>query len=177
MLAYFFYIDGVHTIIKMAVSFGSELGLDSNMMVLALLITQFVAFPATIVYGKLAERFGAWRMVSISTLCYAAIVFYAAFFLHSSREFWMLAILIGLFQGGIQAISRSYFSKIIPPDHSDEFYGIFDIFGKYAAALGTFLIGFVTMITRNTSIGVFSLCILFLIAFFFLMKIPRSARF
>lgn len=177
MLACFFYIDGVHTIIKMAVSFGSELGLDSNMMVLALLITQFVAFPATIFYGKLAERFGAWRMVSISTLCYAAIVFYAAFFLYSSREFWMLAIAIGLFQGGIQAISRSYFSKIIPPDHSDEFYGIFDIFGKYAAALGTFLIGFVTMITRNASIGVFSLCILFLIAFFFLMKIPRSARF
>ena len=177
MLAYFFYIDGVHTIIKMAVSFGSELGLDSTMMVLALLLTQIIAFPATIVYGRLAQRFGAWRMISISTLCYAAIVFYAAFFLQSSREFWILAVAVGLFQGGIQAISRSYFSEIIPPDHADEFYGIFDIFGKYAAALGTFLIGFVTMITGNAQIGVFSLCIMFVIAFVLLMKMPRFARF
>ena len=147
------------------------------MMVLALLLTQIIAFPATIIYGRLAQRFGAWRMISITTLCYAAVVFYAAFFLQSSREFWVLAVAVGLFQGGIQAISRSYFSEIIPPDRADEFYGIFDIFGKYAAALGTFLIGFVTMITDDAQIGVFSLCIMFVIAFALLMKMPRFARF
>lgn len=177
VLAYFFYIDGVHTIIKMAVSFGSELGLGGTTMIPALLLTQIVAFPATIAYGKLAVRFGAWHMLVISTVCYAAIVFYAAFFLQSSREFWILTFAVGLFQGGIQAISRSYFSEIIPPERSDEFYGVFDIFGKYAAALGTFLISFATLITGSASIGVFSLCTIFLIAFALLMKMPRSARF
>ena len=114
MVAYFFYIDGVHTVISMSTTYGTSLGIDSTQLILALLVTQFVAFPSAIAYGRLAGRFGTLRMIIVAVLAYVCIVLFAAFFLRSAVEFWILAIAVGLFQGGIQALSRSHFGKMIP---------------------------------------------------------------
>ena len=140
MIAFFFYIDGVHTVISMATSYGAALGIDSTQLVLALLVTQFVAFPSAIIYGKAAGKFGTLRMIIVAVAAYVGIVLFAAFFLKSATEFWILAILVGMFQGGVQALSRSYFGKIIPKEHSNEYYGFFDIFGRYASVMGTLLV-------------------------------------
>ncbi len=140
MIAFFFYIDGVHTVISMATSYGAALGIDSTQLVLALLVTQFVAFPSAIIYGKLAGRVGTLRMIVVAVAAYVGIVLFAAFFLKSAVEFWILAILVGMFQGGVQALSRSYFGKIIPKERSNEYYGFFDIFGRYASVMGTLLV-------------------------------------
>ncbi|MDR0514181.1 MAG: MFS transporter [Coriobacteriaceae bacterium] len=176
ILAYFMYIDGVHTIIKMAISFGSDLGLDKTQMVLALLVTQFVAFPSAILYGRLAGRVGTKRMLLISIAAYAAITTFAAFFLKSSFEFWVLAVCVGLFQGGIQALSRSEFGKLIPKEHANEYYGFFDVFGKYAAVLGTFLMASISQVTGNPSVAILSLTFLFAIGFVLLWLMPDKQQ-
>ena len=169
MIAFFFYIDGVHTVISMATSYGSALGIDSTQLVLALLVTQFVAFPCSIIYGKLAGRFGSKTMITAAVVAYMCIVFFAAFFLRAALEFWILAILVGMFQGGIQALSRSYYGKIIPKDHANEYYGFYDIFGKTASIIGTFLVATTTSLTGNASIGVLSIAILLAVALVFLL--------
>ena len=174
LIAFFFYIDGVHTVIKMSTSYGTDLGIDSTQLVLALLVTQFVAFPSAIAYGKLAKRFGTRRMLLIGVLAYFCIVMFAAFFLKSATEFWILAICVGLFQGGIQALSRSEYGKLIPKEKANEYYGFFDIFGKYAAVMGTFLVSVFTQLTGNASIGVLSIAVLFIIGFFFLYAMPKK---
>ena len=174
MIAFFFYIDGVHTVISMATSYGSALGIDSTQLVLALLVTQFVAFPSAIIYGKLAGKFGTLRMIIVAVVAYVCIVLFAAFFLKTASEFWILAILVGLFQGGIQALSRSYFGKIIPKEHSNEYYGFFDIFGRYASVMGTFLVGVITAATQNASLGVLSIGILLVVGFVMLMRLPEA---
>lgn len=174
MVAFFFYIDGVHTVIKMSTSYGTDLGIDSTQLVLALLVTQFVAFPSAIAYGRLAGKFGTKRMLLIAIFAYFCIVLFAAFFLRSAVEFWVLAICVGLFQGGIQALSRSEFGKLIPKDQANEYYGFFDIFGKYAAVMGTFLVSVFTQITGNSSIGVLSIAVLFLVGFALLAKMPEK---
>ena len=174
MVAFFFYIDGVHTVIKMSTSYGTDLGIDSTQLVLALLVTQFVAFPSAIVYGRLAERFGTKRMLLIAIFAYFCIVLFAAFFLRSATEFWVLAICVGLFQGGIQALSRSEFGKLIPKDNANEYYGFFDIFGKYAAVMGTFLVSVFTQLTGSSSIGVLSIAVLFAIGFVLLARMPEK---
>jgi UMF1 family MFS transporter len=145
ILSYFFYIDGVHTVISMATSYGAQVGIEGTQLVLALLVTQFVAFPSAILYGKLAGKFGTLRMIRIAVAAYVVIVIFAAFFLKSAVEFWVLAIAVGLFQGGVQALSRSYFGKIIPKEKSNEYYGFFDIFGKYASVMGTALVSGVAL--------------------------------
>lgn len=176
MVAFFFYIDGVHTVISMATSYGSALGIDSTQLVLALLVTQFVAFPSAIAYGRLAGKFGTLRMILIAVAAYMGIVLFAAFFLKTAAEFWILAILVGLFQGGIQALSRSYFGRIIPKEKSNEYYGFFDIFGRYASVMGTFLVSLVTSITGNPSLGVLSIGILLVAGFAMLVRLSRIAR-
>ncbi len=173
VLAYFFYIDGVHTIIKLSTSYGTDLGISSTQLVLALLVTQFVAFPASIIYGKMGSRFGTKKMLLVGIVGYTCITFFAAFFLHSATEFWVLAIAGGLFQGGIQALSRSGFGKLIPKERSNEYFGFFDIFGKYAAILGTFLVSTITMATGNGSMGVLSIAILFVVGFILMWRIPN----
>jgi len=172
MIAYFFYIDGVHTIIKLATSYGSNLGIDSTQLLLALLATQFVAFPSAIVYGKLASKVGTRRMLLVGILGYTLITVYAAFHLWGAVDFWILAIAVGLFQGGIQALSRSEFGKLCPKEHANEYFGFFDIFGKYAAVMGTFIVGFMTQATGNPNLGVFSVVILFVIGFAVMLKVP-----
>ena len=173
MLAFFFYIDGVHTIITMSTSYGTDLGIDSTQLVLALLVTQFVAFPSAIAYGRLAGRFGTKRMLLIAVFAYFCITLFAAFFLRSAAEFWVLAVCVGLFQGGIQALSRSEFGKLIPKEHANEYYGFFDIFGKYAAVMGTFLVSVFTQLTGNSSMGVLSIAVLFVVGFVLLWRMPE----
>lgn len=174
MLAFFFYIDGVHTIITMSTSYGTDLGIDSTQLVLALLVTQFVAFPSAIAYGRLAGRFGTKRMLLIAVFAYFCITLFAAFFLRSAAEFWVLAVCVGLFQGGIQALSRSEFGKLIPKEHANEYYGFFDIFGKYATIMGTLLVSVFTQLTGSSSYGVLSVAVLFIVGFVLLWKMPEG---
>ncbi|MDD6860358.1 MAG: MFS transporter, partial [Collinsella sp.] len=176
MIAFFFYIDGVHTVISMATSYGSALGIDSTQLVLALLVTQFVAFPSAIIYGKLAGRVGTLNMILVAVAAYMGIVLFAAFFLKTAFEFWVLAIMVGLFQGGVQALSRSYFGRIIPKEKSNEYYGFFDIFGRYASVMGTFLVSVVTSLTGNPSLGVLSIAVLLVVGFMLLARLSRMTR-
>lgn len=173
IIAYFFYIDGVHTIIKLSTSYGSDLGIDGTQLVLALLVTQFVAFPSAIAYGKLGRRVGTRKMLLVGIAGYTFITLFAAFFLKSAAEFWFLAIMVGLFQGGIQALSRSEFGKLCPKDHANEYFGFFDIFGKYAAIMGTFIVGTMTALTGSGSLGVLSIVVLFVIGFVMMLKVPE----
>ena len=174
MLAFFFYIDGVHTVISMATSYGAALGIDSTQLVLALLVTQFVAFPSAIAYGKLAGRFGTLRMIIAAVVAYCGIVLFAAFALKTATEFWILAILVGLFQGGIQALSRSYFGKLVPKEHSNEYYGFFDIFGRYASVMGTFLVSVITAATSSANLGVLSIGVLLVVGLVLLLTLPDA---
>ena len=173
MLAFFFYIDGVHTIIKMATSFGTDLGIDTTQLVLALLLTQFVAFPSAIAYGRLAGRFGARKLLMVAVFAYLLVALFAAFCLDTAAEFWFLAVWVGLFQGGVQALSRSEFGRLIPKERANEYFGFFDIFGKYAAVMGTFLMSFFTQVTGNASVGVLSIAILFVVGLVLLWKTPE----
>ena len=177
VVAYFFYIDGVNTIISISTSYGSKLGLDDISMILALLVTQIVAVPFSILFGKLADKVG-----SINLLCGAVAIYFCitvvGFFMGFNIEqnpgdesaltlsltlFWCMAFLVGTVQGGIQALSRSYFGKLIPASRSNEYFGFFDIFGKFAAVIGPLLVALFTQFTGRDSIGVISLAILFLI--------------
>lgn len=176
MLAFFFYIDGVHTIIKMSTSYGTDLGIDATQLVLALLVTQFVAFPSAIAYGRLANKWGTKRMLMIGVFAYFCITGFAAFFLRTALEFWILAICVGMFQGGIQALSRSEFGRLIPKENANEYYGFFDIFGKYAAVMGTFLVSLFTQITGNASVGVLSIAVLFILGFILLVRMPEQQQ-
>ena len=173
MVAFFFYIDGVHTVISMATTYGTSLGIDSTQLILALLVTQFVAFPSAIAYGRLAGRFGTLRMIIVAVAAYVGIVLFAAFFLQEAFEFWILAILVGMFQGGIQALSRSYFGRLIPKERANEYYGFFDIFGRYASVMGTLLVSVVTSLTGNPSFGVLSIGILLVVGFVMLVWLSR----
>jgi UMF1 family MFS transporter len=174
MLAFFCYIDGVHTIIKMATIYGTELGISSTDLIAALVLTQLIAFPSALIFGKLAERVGTRSMLIVGVIAYLFITLFAAFLLKSATEFWILAVAVGLFQGGIQALSRSYFGKMVPKEHTNEYFGFFDIFGKCAAILGTLMMAFFTDLTGNASMGVLSLALLFILGLVFLILMPRS---
>ena len=173
ILSYFFYIDGVHTVIKMSTSYGSNLGIEGTQLVLALLVTQFVAWPSSIIYGKLGRSVGTKKMLLVGIVAYFLITLFAAFFLRTATEFWILAICVGMFQGGIQALSRSEFGKLCPKDHANEYFGFFDIFGKYAAILGTGLVSVFTFLTHNPSLGVLSISLLFVIGFVIMLRVPE----
>lgn len=173
LIAYFFFIDGVDTIIRMATSYGSDLGIDSNSLLVILLVTQFVAFPSAIIYGKLSVRFGAKKMLFIAIAAYTLICIYA-YFMKTTFDFWILAITVGLFQGGIQAISRSYFARLIPKERSNEFFGIYNIFGKFAAIMGPFLMAITMDITKSSRVGVLSLILLFVVGALVLSRVKEE---
>lgn len=172
LLAYFFYIDGVDTIIKMATSYGSDLGVSSTNLLIILLVTQFVAFPCALIYGKLAEKIGTKKMLYTGIIIYTFICIYA-YFMKTTLDFWILAMLVGTSQGGIQALSRSYFGRLVPKENSNEFFGFYNIFGKFAAIMGPFLVGVVAMTTGKTNYGVFSIIILFIIGGIMLTLVPE----
>jgi UMF1 family MFS transporter len=171
LLAYFFYIDGVDTIIRMAGTYGDDMGIESTTLLVILLATQFVAFPFALIYGKLAEKYNAKKMIMIAIAIYIFICLYA-FRLDTVLEFCVLAFLVASSQGGIQALSRSYFGKLIPKENSNEFFGFYNIFGKFAAIMGPFLVGIVTQLTGRTNNGVLSIILLFIVGGIFLLKVP-----
>lgn len=160
LVAFFLYIDGVYTVIDMATSFGTALGFDSTGLLLALLVTQVVAFPSAIVFGKIAGKVSNELLITISVCAYTFVGIFAIF-MQSIWQFWVLAVMVGLFQGGIQALSRSYFTKIIPAEHSGTLFGIMDIFGKGAAFLGTLLVSIVTQATGSVNLGAIPIVCLF----------------
>jgi len=156
LLAFFFFIDGVYTIIEMATAYGTSLGLDSTGLLLALLWTQIVAFPFAILFGRLAAKHDTGKLIKICILAYTGITLFAVF-LMSQWQFWLLATLVGMFQGGIQALSRSYLGKIVPAEQSGEYYGLMDICGKGASFLGLTLVGAVSSLAEGVTIPVFGL--------------------
>lgn len=164
LLAFFFYIDGVYTIIDMATAYGSALGLDSTGLLLALLVTQIVAFPFAILFGRLAQKYKAEKLIMVCIVAYFGIALFAVF-LTNQVQFFILAIFVGMFQGGIQALSRSYFSKIIPASQSGEFFGLMDICGKGAAFMGTAVVSAVSQITGSMNAGVGMISVSFVIGF------------
>lgn len=161
LLAFFFFIDGVYTIIEMATAYGSALGLDSQGLLLALLATQIVAFPCALIFSVLSKRYETDVLIKVCILAYTGIALFAIQ-LDRQWEFWLLAVLVGMFQGGIQALSRSYFAKIVPAEKSGEYFGLMDICGKGAAFLGTTLVAAVSQATGSMNLGVAVISVLFL---------------
>ena len=172
LLAYLFYIDGVYTIIAMSTAYGGAVGLDSNGLLLALLTTQIVAFPSAIFLGKLASKFRTRNMIMVCITAYFGISVFAIF-LDTTMDFWILAVCVGLFQGTIQALSRSYFAKIISPENSSKYFSFLDICGKGASVIGMFSMGLITDLTGDVSLGVVVLSVMFVIGFI-LFKIASS---
>ena len=156
LLAFFFFINGVYTIIDMATAYGSALGLDTTGLLLALLVTQVVAFPCAIIFGRLSAKYDTGLLIKVCIICYTCITAFGMF-LVTLWQFWVLAVLVGMFQGGIQALSRSYLGKIIPAERSGEFYGLMDICGKGASFLGTTLVAFVSQVTAGMTVNVFGI--------------------
>ena len=173
LISFFFYIDGVYTIIDLATAYGTALGLSSTSLLLALLLTQIVAFPAALTFGRLAQKFDTTRLILLCIFAYLGIAIFAIF-LDTQAEFWILAVCVGLFQGGIQALSRSYFTKIIPAEQSGEYFGLMDICGKGAAFLGTASVSLVSQITGSISAGVGSIAIFFVLGIFFFIKTIKT---
>lgn len=169
LIAFFCYIDGVYTIIDMATAYGQALGLDTTGLLLALLVTQVVAWPFSILFGRLSKKYNSNTLITICICAYTGIAFYALF-LVSLTQFWILAVCVGMFQGAIQALSRSYFAKIIPAEKSGEYFGIYDICGKGASFLGTTIMGLATQLTGNANVGITALSILFIVGLFFFRK-------
>ena len=178
LLAFFFYIDGVYTVIDMATAYGQALGLDSTGLLLALLVTQIVAFPSVLIFSRIIKNISPEKIITVCIAAYFCIAVYA-YWLDSQIDFWILAVLVGMFQGTIQALSRSYFAKIIPAEKSGEYFGIYDICGKGASVLGTALVSFLSQVTGSINIGVSALSVMFLIGlvlFQFSAKLNREKK-
>lgn len=172
LLAFFFYIDGVYTIIDLATSYGKDMGISDTSLMLALLLTQVVAFPCSILFGKLTKKIESGKLIAVSILGYLCIVIFALQ-LDKTWEFWFLAVCVAVFQGGIQALSRSYFTRIIPQERAAEYFGFYDIFGKGAAFMGTLMVGVASQVSGSSRTGVGLLAILFLIGFFLFRKADK----
>lgn len=173
LLSFFFYIDGVYTIIDMATAYGSALGLNTEGLLVALLVTQIVAFPFALIFSKASHAYSNVSLIKLCIIAYTAIGLFAIQ-LDKQWEFWLLAVCVGMFQGGIQALSRSYFAKIIPPEKSGEYFGLFDICGKGASFMGTMLVGVVAQITGKMNLGVAVISVMFIIGFFIFCKSAKE---
>lgn len=171
LLAYFFYIDGVGTVITMSTAYGTDLGISSTNLLIILFVTQVVAAPFAILYGRLSERFTGKKMLYVGIFIYMIVCIYA-YFLKTTLDFWIMAMLVATSQGGIQALSRSYFAKLIPKEKANEFFGFYNIFGKFASIMGPLLVGVTAQLTGNSNSGVFSLIILFIIGLVILTRVP-----
>jgi UMF1 family MFS transporter len=160
LLAYWLYIDGVDTIVRMAVDYGLALGFEANALMLALLITQFVGFPAAIAFGHVGQRFGPKRGILVAILVYLFVILWASG-MREVWEFYGLAVTIGLVQGGIQALSRSLYARLIPRDQAGEFFGFYNMLGKFAVVLGPVLMGWAGMLTGSSRLAILSVTVLF----------------
>lgn len=159
LAAYVLYIDGVNTVIKMATDFGLSIGLNDADLIKALLVTQFVAFPAAIAFGRIGERFGAKKGITIGIIVYAGVCVYATR-MNSAREFFVMAVVIGLVQGGVQSLSRSYFARLIPAEKGGEYFGFYNMLGKFAAVIGPALMG-VSALVVGSRASILALLLLF----------------
>ncbi|MDX1654462.1 MAG: MFS transporter [Candidatus Competibacteraceae bacterium] len=173
LLAYWLYIDGVDTVVRMAVDYGLSLGFDRNNLITALLIVQFVGFPAAIAFGKLGEKLGAKTGIYIGILAYTGITVWG-YFMDQTWEFYALAVAIGLVQGGVQSLSRSFYARIIPPGKSGEFFGFYNMLGKFAAVIGPVLMGGVAWATGSTRLSILSLLVLFIIGALLLTRVDEA---
>ena len=172
LLAFFFFIDGVYTIIEMATAYGSALGLDTTGLLLALLVTQIVAFPCALIFSVFSRKYETASLIKVCILAYTGIALFAIQ-LDKQWEFWFLAVMVGMFQGAIQALARSYFAKIIPAEKSGEYFGIYDICGKGASFMGTTLVGVVAQITGVANAGVGIIAVMFVIGYVLFHKAAR----
>jgi UMF1 family MFS transporter len=159
LAGYVLYIDGVNTVIKMATDFGLAIGLDQADLIKALVVTQFVAFPAAIAFGRIGEKFGAKRGIMLGIVVYAGVCVYATR-MDSSREFFVMAVVIGLVQGGVQSLSRSYFARLIPAEKGGEYFGFYNMLGKFAAVIGPALMGVSAILVGNRA-SILALLLLF----------------
>ena len=162
LLAYFFYIDGVHTIIRMAVDYGLSLGFPSDSLIVALLIVQFVGFPAALVFGLVAARVGPKPALYFGVAVYVAVTVWA-YFMTTVAEFYVLAVVVGLVQGGVQAISRSLYARFVPAEHSGEFFGFFNMIGRFAAIIGPSLVAVTGLLTGSSRLGILSVIVVLVI--------------
>lgn len=172
IIAYFCYIDGVYTIISMATTYGAEVGIGTSDMIIALLVTQIVAFPFAILSGYLAKVFKTIDILKVYIVLYMFICIYG-FQLDQTYEFWILCVSVGIAQGGIQALSRAYFGKIVPKKESNEYFGFFDIFGKFADFLGPLIITICAAVFGQSKYGILALIVLFIVGFIFLNKVSK----
>ena len=173
LLAYFLYMDGVDTIIRMATSYGSDIGLSATSMIQALLLTQFIGFPATLVFGHYADKFGYKYSLSFAIIVYIFVVLFSAQ-MDTALEFYLVASVVGLVQGGVQAISRSFFSTLIPENKAAEFFGFYNFIGKSSFFLGPFMVSGIALITGSPSYGILSLLILFIPGLILLWLVPEK---
>ena len=171
LLAYFLYMDGVDTIIRMATSYGSDIGLSAQSMIGALLLTQFIGFPATLVFGRYSDKFGHKQTLSFAILIYIGVVLFSSQ-MDSAIEFFIMASIIGLVQGGVQAISRSYFSSLIPANKAAEFFVFYNFIGKSSVFIGPFMVSGIALVTNSPSLGILSLLLLFIPGLILLRRVP-----
>jgi UMF1 family MFS transporter len=172
LIAYWLYIDGVYTIIKMAVDYGLSRGLQMQDLVQAILITNFVGFPAALAFGRIATVIGTKQALYLGLTIYILVTF-GAVFVTTSTQFYVLAVSIGLVQGGVQSLSRSFFARLIPAGQSAEYFGFYNMLGKFSAILGPVLAGVVALVFNSQRLGILSILILFLSGFFFLIRVRQ----
>jgi UMF1 family MFS transporter len=170
LIAYWLYIDAVNTIIKMAIDYGMAIGLDSSALLTALLVTQFVGFPAALVFGRIGTRLGAKTGILITLVVYVGVTVWG-YFLDSAGEFYGMAIVVGLVQGGVQSLSRSYFGRLVPPGKSAEFFGLYNMVGKFGTVIGPLLVGGVAWVTGNSRLSILSLAVLFVAGGLLLLRV------
>jgi UMF1 family MFS transporter len=174
LLAYWLYIDGVDTIVTMAVDYGLSLGFASSSLTLALLITQFVGFPAALAFGRFGPRIGTKRAILLGLCVYVGVTLWG-YRMQSEREFYALAVVIGLVQGGVQSLSRALYSRLIPEAEAGEFFGFYNMLGKFAAILGPSLMGWVSVLTGSARLSILSIAVLFIAGGAMLMRVDTSA--
>lgn len=173
--AYWLYIDAVDTIIRMAVDYGVKLGFDPGALIKALLLVQFIGFPAAVAYGWLADRYGTKRMIYVAIAVYAGVTV-GSYWLESERDFYLLAAAIGLVQGGIQSLSRSYYARLIPAEQAGQFFGFYNMLGKFAAVLGPLVVGQTALLVDNQRLPILTLLPFFVIGALLLSRVQEPAR-
>lgn len=177
LIAYWVYIDGVNTVIQMAVDYGKAIGFSTSDLILAVLMVQFIGVPAALVFGRIGERIGPKHGIFIGLAVYVLVSVFAAFMRHSI-EFFILAGLIGLVQGGVQLLSRSYYARLVPAERAGEFFGFYNMLGEFAAIIGPFLIGLVSYVTGSPRLSILSVIVLFAVGALLLsrVEVPEHAR-
>lgn len=174
LAGYWLYIDGVNTVIVMAVDYGLSLGFDSSALIMALLITQFVGFPSAIAFGKLGEKVGTKRSIFVALVVYVGVCVWG-YYMDREIEFYGLAVAVGLVQGGVQSLSRSFYAKLIPPENAARFFGFYDMLGKFAAVIGPALMGWVGLVTGNPRMSILAIILLFVVGAGFLYLAREGA--